>query len=163
MSVIAVYPGTFDPITKGHEHLINRASRLFERVIVGVAQSLPKGTFFTLDERIEMAKQVLDSYSNVEVIGFSGLLRDFLRQHDATVILRGLRAASDFEYEFQMAGMNQILSPEIDTLFFTPGRDSMFISSSLVREIALMGGDVSAFVSPCVIEKFKKKRNEGEQ
>ena len=157
MGVTAVYPGTFDPITKGHEHLIGRSSRLFDKVIVGVAKSLPKGTFFTFDERIDMAKTVLNHYPNVEVIGFSGLLRDFLREHQATVILRGLRAASDFEYEFQMAGMNQILSPEIDTLFFTPGKDSMFISSSLVREIASLGGDVSAFVSPYVVERFSKK------
>jgi pantetheine-phosphate adenylyltransferase len=157
MSVTVVYPGTFDPITKGHEHLIGRASKLFSKVIVGVAKSLPKGTFFTLEERIDMAKSVLTSYPNVEVIGFAGLLKDFLARHDAVVILRGLRAASDFEYEFQMAGMNQILSPEVDTLFFTPGRESMFISSSLVREIALLGGDVSAFVSPQIIEKFHQK------
>ena len=157
MHVVVVYPGTFDPITKGHEHLISRASRLFDKVIVGVAKSLVKGTYFTLEERIDMAKSVLTSYPNVEVIGFAGLLRDFLVQHDSTVILRGLRAVSDFEYEFQMAGMTQILSPEVDTLFLTPGRDAMFISSSLVREIALLGGDVSAFVSPQIIEKFRQK------
>lgn len=151
-SRIALYPGTFDPITGGHEDLVRRASRVFDRVIVGVANSRPKGPFFTLDERVEMAKEVLAPYPNVEVIGFTCLLMDFIHQQGAKVVLRGLRAVSDFEYEFQMAGMNRILYPEVETVFLTPGEQYMFVSATMVREIASFGGDVSKFVRP-VVEK----------
>jgi len=156
-SRIALYPGTFDPITGGHEDLVRRASRIFDRVIVGVANSRPKGPFFSLDERVEMASEVLSVYPNVEVIGFTCLLMDFIHQQGAKVVLRGLRAVSDFEYEFQMAGMNRILYPEVETVFLTPGEQYMFVSATMVREIATFGGDVSKFVRPIVEKRLAAK------
>ena len=146
----AVYPGTFDPMTRGHEDLVRRASLLFDRVVVGVADSRGKNPFFTLAERVDMAREVLAPYSNVEIRGFSGLLRDFVLGEDARVILRGLRAVSDFEYEFQMAGMNRSLIPDVETVFLTPAEQYMFISATIVREIAGLGGDVGKFVHPAV-------------
>ena len=155
---VAVYPGTFDPFTRGHEDLVRRASSIFSKLIVGVADSKSKRPIFTLDERIEIAKEVLGHYTNVEIAGFSGLLKDFAREHNARVIVRGLRAVSDFEYEFQMAGMNRYLLPDVETLFLTPSDQYQFISGTFVREIALMGGDVSKFVFPSV-EKWLHKKN----
>ena len=134
---VAVYPGTFDPFTRGHEDLVRRASSIFSKLIVGVADSKSKRPIFTLDERIEIAKEVLGHYTNVEIAGFSGLLKDFAREHNARVIVRGLRAVSDFEYEFQMAGMNRYLLPDVETLFLTPSDQYQFISGTFVREIAL--------------------------
>ena len=153
----AVYPGTFDPLTRGHEDLVRRASRLFDNLILGVADSRTKHTFFTLQERIEMAKEVLGDVKNLSVVGFSGLLTDFVRKQQARVVLRGLRAVSDFEYEFQLAGMNRALNPEFETVFLTPGEQHMFISATLVREIATLGGDVSKFVDPVVRTKLAAK------
>jgi pantetheine-phosphate adenylyltransferase len=155
-----VYPGTFDPITRGHEDLARRAARLFHRVVVGVADSESKQPFFTTAERVAMAREVLGPLGNVEVTPFSSLLMDFVHAHGARVILRGLRAVSDFEYEFQMAGMNRNLYPEVETLFLTPGEQYMFVSSTIVREIAKFGGDVSQFVHPCVMAKLKAKAEE---
>ena len=154
---IAVYPGTFDPFTRGHEDLVRRASSIFTKLIVGVADSKNKRPIFTLEERIEIAKEVLSHYPNVEIAGFSGLLKDFAREHSARVIVRGLRAVSDFEYEFQMAGMNRYLLPDVETLFLTPSDQYQFISGTFVREIALMGGDVSKFVFPSVEKWLHKK------
>ncbi len=156
---IAVYPGTFDPLTRGHEDLVRRASRLFDRVIVGVAHSRTKQPFFTLDERVDMAREVLAELANVEVFGFDCLLMDFMRQHGAHVILRGLRAVSDFEYEFQMAGMNRNLYPDVETVFLTPGEQYMFISATMVREIAILGGNVEKFVQPLVVRRLAEKLN----
>jgi len=156
---IAVYPGTFDPFTRGHEDLVRRASRLFERVIVGVATSGGKGPIFTVEERVGIAREVLAAYPNVEVKGFSCLLMDFLHQNGARVILRGLRAVSDFEYEFQMAGMNRKLYPDVETVFLTPSDEFMFVSATMVREIARLGGDVSKFVQPGVLERLRLKIN----
>jgi|UniRef100_UPI004047C80D pantetheine-phosphate adenylyltransferase len=147
---IAVYPGTFDPLTRGHEDLVRRASSIFSELIVGVANSRSKHPFFNLEERIEIAQEVLGHYPNVKIVGFSGLLKDFAREHNARVIVRGLRAVSDFEYEFQMAGMNRYLLPDVETLFLTPSDQYQFISGTFVREIAMMGGDVSKFVFPSV-------------
>ena len=153
----AVYPGTFDPITRGHEDLVRRASTLFDEMIVAVADSRGKSPFFTVEERVAMAKETLAHFDNVRVEGFSGLLMDFLHKHDAKIILRGLRAVSDFEYEFQMAGMNRNLFPDVETLFLTPAEQYMFISATMVREIASLGGDVSPFVNPIVIPRLKAK------
>jgi pantetheine-phosphate adenylyltransferase len=153
----AVYPGTFDPLTRGHEDLVRRAARLYDSVILGVADSRAKRTFFTLHERVAMAREVLGEISNVQVAGFSGLLIDFVREHDARVVLRGLRAVSDFEYEFQLAGMNRSLYPDFETMFLTPSEQHMFISATLVREIAQLGGDVSKFVHPLVRAKLAAK------
>ena len=150
-----VYPGTFDPFTKGHEDLVRRASRLFSEIIVGIAESSAKHPLFNLDERVAMAQTVLSDFDNVKVIGFDCLLMDFVQQNGAGVILRGLRAVSDFEYEFQMAGMNRHLHPHVETLFLTPAEQYMFISSTIVREIARLGGDVSQFVHPTVEAKLK--------
>jgi pantetheine-phosphate adenylyltransferase len=149
-SVIAIYPGTFDPITNGHTDIVLRASRLFDRVVVAVAGSTSKRTIFTVDERMALAQKVLQNIADVEVCTFSGLVVDAARERGATVLLRGLRAVSDFEYEFQMAGMNRKLGPELDTLFLTPAEKYTYISSSLVREIAALKGDVSEFVHPFV-------------
>ena len=157
----AVYPGTFDPLTRGHEDLVRRASKLFDSVILGVADSRAKRTFFTLHERVAMAREVLGEISNVQVAGFGGLLIDFVREHDARVVLRGLRAVSDFEYEFQLAGMNRSLYPDFETMFLTPSEQHMFISATLVREIAGLGGDVSKFVHPLVGERLRKKFSAG--
>jgi pantetheine-phosphate adenylyltransferase len=155
--LVAVYPGTFDPLTRGHEDLVRRASRIFERLIVGVADSRNKKPFFSLDERVDIAKEVLSHYSNVTVAGFSGLLKDFVEQQGATVIIRGLRAVSDFEFEFQMAGMNRYQMPSVETLFLTPSDQYMFISGTIVREIAILGGDVSKFTFPSVERWLKQK------
>ena len=155
--VAAVYPGTFDPLTRGHEDLVRRASGLFDRLVVGVADSKAKSPFFSLDERLDIAREVLGHYPNVVVESFSGLLKDFVRRHDARVIVRGLRAVSDFEYEFQMAGMNRYLLPDVETLFLTPSDQYQFISGTFVREIASMGGDVSKFVFPSVEKWLVKK------
>ncbi len=148
--VIAVYPGTFDPLTRGHEDLVRRASGLFERLVVGVADSRTKRPFFNLDERVAIACEVLSHYPNVQVAPFRGLLKDFVREQNARVIVRGLRAVSDFEYEFQMAGMNRYLLPDVETMFLTPSDQYQFISGTIVREIAVLGGDVSKFVFPSV-------------
>ncbi|MBI3524560.1 MAG: pantetheine-phosphate adenylyltransferase [Betaproteobacteria bacterium] len=156
---IAVYPGTFDPLTRGHEDLVRRASRLFDRVIVGVAHSRTKQPFFTLEERVDMARGVLAEFANVEIYGFDCLLMDFMRQHGAHVILRGLRAVSDFEYEFQMAGMNRNLYPDVETVFLTPSEQYMFISATMVREIAILGGNVEKFVQPLVVKRLAEKLN----
>jgi len=152
-----VYAGTFDPLTRGHEDLVRRASVLFDSLIVGVADSRAKKPFFTLQERLEMARHVLADLKNVQVAGFSGLLMDFVRQQNARVVLRGLRAVSDFEYEFQLAGMNRSLYPDVETIFLTPGEQHMFISATLVREIAQLGGDVAKFVHPLVRSKLAEK------
>ena len=154
---IAVYPGTFDPFTRGHEDLVRRAARLFAHVVVGIAESHSKRPIFPLAERVEMAQKLCKDMPNVKIVGFDGLLMDFLRERNARVIMRGLRAVSDFEYEFQMAGMNRSLHPDIETLFLTPGEQYMFISATMVREIASLGGDVSKFVHPLVSEKLAEK------
>lgn len=146
MKVIALYPGTFDPITNGHTDLIRRAARLFDEVIVAVAANPQKKLLFNLSERVELARAVLEGIKGVQVTGFDNLLVNCVRDHKANVILRGLRAASDFEYEFQLAGMNRRLAPEVETVFMTPSEQEMFISASLVKEIALLGGNVSDFV-----------------
>jgi pantetheine-phosphate adenylyltransferase len=153
----AVYPGTFDPITRGHEDLVRRAVRLFDRVIVAVAASRNKQPFFSIDERVTMAREVLDDVPKVSVAGFSGLLIDFVAEQGAIAVLRGLRAASDFEYEFQLAGMNRNLKPDIETLFLTPSDQYMFISASMIREIAQLGGNVDAFVHPLVARRLSEK------
>ena len=162
---IAVYPGTFDPLTRGHEDLVRRASSIFSQLVVGVADSRSKRPFFNLEERIAIAKEVLGHYHNVKIAGFTGLLKDFAREHQARVIVRGLRAVSDFEYEFQMAGMNRYLLPDVDTLFLTPSDQYQFISGTFVREIATMGGDVSKFVFPSVekwlLQKTATMKGEG--
>ena len=154
---VAVYPGTFDPFTRGHEDLVRRASSIFDKLIVGVASSRSKHPFFSLEERLDIATEVLSHYPNVKVVGFDGLLKDFAREHNARVIVRGLRAVSDFEYEFQMAGMNRYLLPDVETLFLTPSDQYQFISGTFVREIASMGGDVSKFVFPSVEKWLAKK------
>ncbi|HSC23952.1 MAG TPA: pantetheine-phosphate adenylyltransferase [Casimicrobiaceae bacterium] len=152
-----VYPGTFDPFTRGHEDLVRRAVRLFDAVVVAVADSATKKPFFTTDERIAMAREVLRPFANVEVIGFSTLLMDFAVEQGAQAIVRGLRAVSDFEYEFQMAGMNRNLNPDVETLFLTPDEKYMFISATIVREIARFGGDVTKFVHPHVADCLRRK------
>ena len=157
----AIYPGTFDPLTRGHEDLVRRASRLYDPLILGVADSRAKRTFFTLQERVAMARAVLGDLKNVEVVGFDSLLTDFVRSHNARVVLRGLRAVSDFEYEFQLAGMNRHLYPEMETIFLTPSEQHMFISATLVREIAILGGDVTEFVHPSVARRLKQKSTSG--
>ena len=157
----AVYPGTFDPLTRGHEDLVRRASPLFDKVVLAIADSKAKRPFFTLEERIGMAREVLGDMKNVEVVGFSSLLTEFVKKQGARVVLRGLRAVSDFEYEFQLAGMNRNLYPEMETVFLTPSEQHMFISATLVREIAALGGDVSEFVHPLVAKKLKAKTTSG--
>jgi len=152
----AVYPGTFDPITRGHEDLAIRAASLFDHVVLAVADSPSKRPFFSLEERVQMARDALAGHPNVEVLGFSGLLMDFLRSQGARIILRGLRAVSDFEYEFQMAGMNRKLYPDVETIFLTPGEQYMFISATMVREIAALGGDVSHFVNPRILPHLRR-------
>lgn len=158
--VTAVYPGTFDPITHGHTDLVRRAAGLFDRVIVAVAVNAGKQPVCSVDERKQLAETVLADHDNVEVVTFDNLLVEFVHQHKAQVVLRGLRAVSDFEYEFQLAGMNRRLAPDIETMFLTPAEKYAFISSRLIREVASLGGDVSQFVHPVVVEamntKFKK-------
>ena len=153
----AVYPGTFDPMTLGHEDLMRRASRLFDRLILAVAAGHHKRTMFTIAERLDIATELAKPYGNVEVIAFRGLLSDFVVQNGGRVVIRGLRAVSDFEYEFQMAGMNRQLMPEVETVFLTPGDRYQFVSSTFVREIASLGGDVSKFVSPSVLSRLHQR------
>jgi pantetheine-phosphate adenylyltransferase len=150
MTVSAMYPGTFDPITLGHEDLVRRALRLFDKVVVAIAENPGKEPMFTVQERVQLAETTLADLDNVEVTGYSGLTVDFARENNLQVIVRGLRAVSDFEYEFQLASMNRHLTDEVETAFLTPTERFTFISSSLVREIASMGGDVTDFVSPKV-------------
>ena len=152
-----IYPGTFDPITRGHEDVVRRAAGLFGEVVIAIAASRSV-TLFTLDERVSMAKEIFGDQSNVRVEGFDCLLMDYVRAQHARVVLRGLRAVSDFEYEFQMAGMNRSLHPDVETLFLTPAERYTFISASMVREIARFGGDVSKFVSPSVAIKLIDKK-----
>lgn len=159
MNTVA-YPGTFDPITNGHSDLVERASKLFDRVIVAVAESPKKRPLLPLEQRVELTRQALAHLDNVEVVGFSGLLAEFLRKYDANVILRGLRAVSDFEYEFQLANMNRKLAPEAESLFLTPDEHLSFISSTLIREIASLGGDVAEFVHPAVNAALKQHFSE---
>lgn len=154
---IAIYPGTFDPITLGHEDVVRRAADLFDEVIVAVADSTNKNTLFSLQERVDMAQGVFSRAANIKVMGFSGLLMQFVQDQGAKMVIRGLRAASDFEYEFQLAGMNRKLYPQFETLFLTPSEQFMFISSSLVREVAVLGGDVQAFLSQTVNDAIKQK------
>jgi pantetheine-phosphate adenylyltransferase len=153
----AVYPGTFDPLTLGHEDVVKRAAKLFDEVILAIAESTAKRPLFSLDERVHIATELLAPVANIKVVRFGGLLTEFLKKQGADVILRGLRAVSDFEYEFQMAGMNRKLLPRVETVFLTPSDNYMFVSASIVREIATMGGDVSQFVSPLVVQKMKTK------
>jgi pantetheine-phosphate adenylyltransferase len=153
----AVYPGTFDPMTLGHEDLMRRASRLFERLILAVAAGHHKKTMFSADERIEIARELAARCGNVEVLAFDGLLRDFVVSHGGKVVVRGLRAVTDFEYEFQMAGMNRQLMPDVETVFLTPSDQYQFISGTFVREIATLGGDVSKFVAPSVLTRLKAR------
>ncbi|MGC9163376.1 MAG: pantetheine-phosphate adenylyltransferase [Thiomonas sp.] len=155
--LLAIYPGTFDPLTRGHEDLVRRASKLCDRLVVAIAAGHHKNAMFTLDERLDIAREVLSPYPNVEVSGFTGLLRDFVVGRGAQVVVRGLRAVSDFEYEFQMAGMNRQLMPDVETLFLTPADQYQFISGTFVREIAMLGGDVSKFVVPLVMERLQAK------
>ena len=159
MNITAIYPGTFDPITKGHVDLVERASRMFDHVIVAIAENRNKGPLFSLDERVAMARESLRELPRIEVLGFDTLLVDFARTTGSQVILRGLRAVSDFEFEFQLAGMNRHLGPELETVFLTPGERYAFISSSLIREIAKLGGDVSAFVPEPVRLALARKHN----
>ena len=156
----AIYPGTFDPMTLGHEDLMRRASRLFERLIVAVAAGHHKRTMFTIEERLDIAEELARKHPNVEVVAFRGLLRDFVVENGGQVVVRGLRAVSDFEYEFQMAGMNRQLMPDVETLFLTPSDQYQFISSTFVREIALLGGEVSKFVSPSVNRRLQVRTRE---
>ena len=155
MERIAIYPGTFDPITNGHADLVNRAAACFDLVIIAVAGSTGKATRFSLEERVSLAREVMHDVGNVEIVSFDGLLVEFARTRGARVILRGLRAVSDFEYEFQLASMNRKLAPGIETMFLTPDEGYTFISSSLVREIAALGGDVGRFVHPSVEAALK--------
>jgi len=157
MNGVIIYPGTFDPITNGHTDIVARAASIFERVILGVAGATSKKTAFSPGERVALARAVLEHMPNVEVRRFDGLLADFARECEARVILRGLRAVSDFEYEFQMAGMNRKLIPNADTVFLTPSEQYTYISSSLIREIAALGGDVSDFVAPPVLEALHER------
>ena len=156
MKTIAIYPGSFDPITNGHIDLIYRACRLFDEVIVAITQNANKKSLLSIDQRIEAVKTSITSTSNVQVLGFNSLLVDFAREHNAQIIIRGLRAVSDFEYEFQLSGMNKRLNPRIETLFMTPSEEFANISSSLVREILSLGGDISSFV-PSPVEKILRR------
>jgi pantetheine-phosphate adenylyltransferase len=156
-SLTAVYPGTFDPMTLGHADLMARASRLFSRLIIAVAAGHHKKTLFNLEERLAMATELASTLPNVEVMTLDGLLRDFVVSNGGLVVVRGLRAVSDFEYEFQMAGMNRQLMPEVETLFMTPSDQYQFVSGTFVREIAILGGDVSKFVAPSVLARLKTK------
>ena len=161
--VLAVYPGTFDPITLGHEDVVRRATQLFGRVIVAVAAGHHKNTLFSVDERLAMVRESVQGYPQVEVESFAGLLRDFVVQRGGKAMVRGLRAVTDFDYEFQLAGMNRTLMPEVETVFLTPSDKYQFISSSFVREIATLGGEVEKFVSPLVLERLMRKVNSKQQ
>ena len=155
--LIAVYPGTFDPMTLGHEDLMRRACGLFDKLLLAVAAGHHKRTMFTIDERIDIAKEIAQPYKNVDVIAFRGLLSDFVVGNGGRVVIRGLRAVSDFEYEFQMAGMNRQLMPDVETVFMTPSDQFQFVSGTFVREIASLGGDVSKFVAPSVLRRLKER------
>lgn len=159
MSIRVIYPGTFDPITNGHLDLIGRASQLFDEVIVGVAFSPSKRPMFELEERVALVQEVIEheQLGNVTVVGFSGLLVDFAREYQASVLVRGLRAVSDFEYEFQLANMNRRLMPELESVFLTPAEENSFISSTLVKEVAIHGGDISQFVPDAVANAIAQK------
>jgi pantetheine-phosphate adenylyltransferase len=157
MKNIAIYAGTFDPITFGHVDLIERASRLFSEVIVGIAASPNKKPLFTLDERVALTQQVITGCPNVKVYGFHSLLLEFAREHKANVILRGLRAVADFDYEFQLASMNRFMDPKVESIFLMPAEKYTYISSSIVREISVLGGDVSGFVPAPVVQALQKK------
>lgn len=159
MTVSVMYPGTFDPITRGHEDLIRRAARLFDRIVVAIAANPGKQPMFSLEERIGLSRRVLGELPNVEVAGYEGLTVDFAREHGLSAILRGLRAISDFEYEFQLANMNRHLTDEVETVFLTPTEKYTYISSSLVREVAMLGGDIDEFVSPPVAEALIAQRH----
>ena len=156
-NIIAVYPGTFDPITLGHEDVVRRAAQLFDRVIVAVAAGHHKKALFSLDERMAMAREAAKPYANVTVDSFSGLMRDFVVSRGAKAMVRGLRAVTDFDYEFQLAGMNRSLMPDVETVFLTPSDKYQFVSSTFVREIALLGGEINKFVSPYVLECMAEK------
>jgi pantetheine-phosphate adenylyltransferase len=158
----AVYPGTFDPMTLGHEDLMRRAARLFDRLVLAVAAGHHKRTMFTIAERLDMAREIARPYPNVEVMAFRGLLSHFVTEVGGKVVVRGLRAVSDFEYEFQMAGMNRQLMPEVETVFLTPGDHYQFVSGTFVREIATLGGDVSKFVAPSVLARLSERVNQSE-
>ena len=160
MERIAVYPGTFDPITNGHTDLVSRAARVFPKVVIAIAESPHKQPLFTLEERIDMARRDMAQWKNVEVMGFSNLLVEFVQQIGGSIIVRGLRAVSDFEYEFQLASMNRHLAPGVETMFLTPDEDFGFISSTLVKEVARLDGDVSNFVSPEVAEAMQRRYRE---
>ena len=157
MKTKAIYPGTFDPLTNGHTDLVIRAARLFDEVILAVAANPSKQPMFSLEERVGLAQQVFVGLPNVQVVGFAGLLADFARNHQAQVLIRGVRAVADFEYEFQLASMNRQLNPDLDSLFMTPSEKNMFISSTLVKEVARHGGDVAPFVAPQVLDALKRK------
>ena len=166
MTVSAVYAGTFDPITAGHEDITRRAGKLFDRVIIAIADSKSKKPLFTLEERVAIARESLADVKNVEVMGFSGLLMNFVQQHNARVVVRGVRSVTDFDYEFQLAGMNRSLYPEVETIFLTPGEQHAYVSATLVREIAILGGDYAKFVSPVVAHhlaaKIRQRKSEGQ-
>jgi pantetheine-phosphate adenylyltransferase len=153
----AVYPGTFDPITRGHEDLVRRAANVFDRVVLAIAASPSKAPMFDINERVELARQVLADISNVEVVGYTGLTVEFAARNGIGVIVRGLRAVADFEFEFQLANMGRHLNPDIETVYLTPKEQYTFISSSMVREIATLGGNVSEFVHPLVLAAFKRR------
>lgn len=155
---IAVYPGTFDPVTNGHLDLVRRAAGIFDRVVVGIASNPHKAPVFPLQERVELARHVVADLPNVTVTGYSGLTVDFAREHGSQIVIRGLRAVSDFEFEFQLANMSRHLAPDVDYVFLTPKEQFTFISSTMVREIAMLGGDVSQFVHPVVVEALARRR-----
>ena len=157
MSQRAIYPGTFDPMTKGHVDLIERACNLFDEIVIAIAASEAKNPLFTLDERIKIAEKIFESNEKVTVIGFSGLLVDLAKDNDAKILIRGLRVVADFEYEFQLANMNRAMMPELESVFLTPKEQNSYISSSLVKEICKMGGDVSEFVDPISLSELKRK------
>lgn len=157
MNVTAIYPGTFDPLTNGHTDLIQRAAKMFSTVIVAIAHNPTKQPCFSLDERVDLAKTILGHLSNVKVIGFSGLLADLAFDHKADVLIRGIRAVSDFDYEFQLANMNRRLNPDLESVFLTPSERNSFISSTLVKEVARHNGDVSEFVHPVIVDALKEK------
>jgi pantetheine-phosphate adenylyltransferase len=163
VSIAAMYPGTFDPITRGHEDLVRRAARIFDRIVVAIAANPGKKPMFNLQERVALAEAVLADIPGVEVMGYEGLTIEFARRNDLGAIIRGLRAVSDFEYEFQLANMNRHLTDEVETVFLTPTERYTYISSSLVREIAILGGDVGEFVSPIVEKELIDRRPSGEE